>query len=167
MNLPAWLDPQITAWTALCVGFLLAAIGSVVPGLPGALFVVLGALVHKWLLPGLLSHWGIGLLVALALLAWLTDFLATTLGAKLGGATRWGMIGAACGGFIGIFFGPPGLLLGPFLGAIGGDLYAKRTELKGLLKAGAGATLGVVLAMVLRLAILCLMLLVVLVDLLV
>lgn len=166
MILPHWLDPQITAWTALCAGFLLAAIGSVVPGLPGALFAVLGALVHRWLLPGMLSTWGIGLLLGLAMLAWLSDALATSLGAKFGGATRSGMLGAALGGFIGLFFGPPGLLLGPFLGAIGGDLYAKRTELKALVRSGAGATLGVLLALLLRLGLLSLMLLVVLVDLL-
>lgn len=165
MSLPHWLDPQVTAWTALCVGFLLAAIGSIIPGLPGALFVVIGAAIHKWLLPGLLSTWGLGLLAGLALLAWLSDLLATTLGARWGGASRWGMLGAACGGFVGLFFGPPGLLLGPFVGAIAGDLYAHRTELKKLLRSGAGAALGVLLALLMRLVILAIMLVVVLVDL--
>lgn len=153
------------AWLALIFGFIFASFGVFIPGVPGPLLAVLGALIHKWLLPDRLSWWGIGLLIALAVLAWLTDILASSLGAKWGGATRQGMLGALAGAVVGIFFGPLGLLAGPFIGAILGDLSAHRTEIQGLLKAGAGAAMGVLLALIIRMLLLGLMVVVVLVDL--
>ena len=40
------------------------------------------------------------------------------------GATKYAIIGAALGTLTGIFFGLPGLLLGPFAGAVAGELVS-------------------------------------------
>jgi uncharacterized protein len=117
-------------------------VGSVVPGLPGAPVILIAALGHRlYFGPAGASNLVLASLLILMLLALLLDYLAGMMGAKRFGATWRGIVGAAVGGLIGIFFGPPGILLGPFLGAtlfelIGG--YA----LKQAARAGLGATLG-------------------------
>jgi hypothetical protein len=58
----------------------------------------------------------------LALASYAIDFAGGWLGARRFGATRWGVLGAAAGGILGLFFGLPGLLLGPLLGALTGEI---------------------------------------------
>jgi len=50
------------------------------------------------------------------------DFAASVLGAKRVGASRRALWGAALGALIGLFFSLPGLVLGPFIGAVVGEL---------------------------------------------
>src|SRR5690606_24154240 len=52
------------------------------------------------------------------------DALAGLLGAKRVGASRLALVGAAIGTLLGIFFGLPGVVLGPFVGALVGELLA-------------------------------------------
>jgi uncharacterized protein YqgC (DUF456 family) len=144
----------LLAWLALGLGFVLAAVGTVIPGLPGAAFVLLALLVHHWILPDFYPLWTIWVIAGLTLLSGLADLLAVGLGAKWGGASRWGLLGAALGALVGLAFGPLGLLAGPFFGAILGDALFQRREWRRLFKAGAGAALGTLLALVLRFAIL-------------
>ena len=61
------------------------------------------------------------------------------------------MIGAAIGAVVGIFFGLPGLLLGPFVGAALGEFSARR-GMAAAGKAGIGATLGLVIGAAAKLA---------------
>ena len=53
---------------------------------------------------------------------------------------------------VGIFFGLPGVLIGPFLGAVVGELFTQR-HLGKAGRAGIGATLGLVLGVAAKLAI--------------
>ena len=62
---------------------------------------------------------------ALTLLALLMDFIAPLLGAKKYKASKWGIIGASIGLFLGIIiFQIWGIILGPLLGALLGELIA-------------------------------------------
>ena len=56
--------------------------------------------------------------------ALLLDLLAGALGAKRMGASKQAVWGALMGTVIGLFLGLPGLLLGPFAGAVLGELSA-------------------------------------------
>ena len=80
-------------------------------------------------------------LAALTAAALAFDFLAGMFGANKFGATWRGMLGAMLGGLVGLLFGLPGIILGPFVGATLLELFGDR-ELKAALKAGFGATLG-------------------------
>jgi uncharacterized protein YqgC (DUF456 family) len=151
----------LIAWIILAIGVILGTIGTVIPGLPGAFFIVISILVHKYLLPDIFSWALVSVIIVLALLTAVVDFFMTYLGAKLGGATRFGIYGATIGGFIGLFGGLPGLVIGPFLGAIAGDLYGKRRELSQLIRSGIGASLSLVFALVARLVLLLIMLVVI------
>ena len=141
---------EILAWIILIAGFILASVGTIIPGLPGSVFIVLGVIVHKLILPQLYSWWVVVAIAVIAIFSWIVDFVASAMGAKFGGATKYGLIGAAVGGLFGLFLGLPGLILGPFLGAITGDLYGKRTSVAQLMKSGTGAAAGFILSLIAR-----------------
>jgi uncharacterized protein YqgC (DUF456 family) len=135
---PAEIAGLVLALLVMLVG----VIGCVVPGLPGTPLVLGAALVHKLVFgPNGAAWW---LLVVLALftgLALVADYVASVYGAKRLGATWRGALGAILGGVAGLFFLPIGILVGPFLGAFLLELAGRR-HWKDASKAGAGATLG-------------------------
>ena len=121
---------------------LAGLIGALVPGFPGTLVVLAAAVVHRLCFgQDSVSNFVLVILAALTAAAMAFDFLAGMFGANKFGATWRGMLGAMLGGLIGLFFGLPGIILGPFVGATLFELLGDR-ELKMALKAGLGATLG-------------------------
>lgn len=155
---------EILSWTLLVVLLLGGLAGVLLPFLPGALIIFLGALLHKILTPDWLSWTTIALLGALVLVERLLDFLGTMVGAKWLGATRWGIFGAVVGGILGIFFGLPGLILGPVFGALVGEIIFARRSLGLSAKAGFGAAVGFGISTVARIALALLMILIVILD---
>lgn len=133
---------QIAGLTLALIVMAIGMVGSILPGLPSTPIVLLGAVGHRLYFretgPGNLV---LVLLVGLTLLSLVMDYLASIYGAKKMGATKRGLIGAAVGGLIGIFFNLPGLILGPFVGAFAFEMAGGR-EAKESARAGAGATLG-------------------------
>ncbi len=94
-------------------------LGSVVPIIPGPILILIGSFVYAWHTDFLNVTWVVlGILALLALISQALDYLASVIGAKKFGASRWGIIGSFAGGIIGIFFGIFGILIGPFLGAV-------------------------------------------------
>ena len=80
-------------------------------------------------------------MAAFGLLALGLDYLATLIGAKKLGATWKGMVGAVLGVIVGVFVFPPiGLVVGPFVGAMGFE-WAFGREARESAKAGVGACL--------------------------
>jgi uncharacterized protein YqgC (DUF456 family) len=119
------VDPAVL-WIAVALLVAFGLVGVVLPGLPGIPLVLVGLVVGAWIDD--FAYVGRGTLVVLALLALVAtgaDFAATALGAKRAGAHRRAVIGAALGTLAGIFFGLPGLLLGPFAGAAIGEFTAR------------------------------------------
>jgi hypothetical protein len=133
---------------------LLAAVGLagiVVPALPGLPLVFAGMLLAAW--AGGFEEIGVWVVVLLGLLTLLSlavDFWATAHGARRVGASRKAVVGAVLGTFAGLFFFPVGLLLGPFAGALAGELLHGR-EWRQAARVGFGTWLGIVLAVVLKL----------------
>ena len=136
--MPPWLG-WVLSLGLLAVGF----VGVWLPAIPGLPLMALGAFVHKLLVPGVLSWWTVGAFAAVAVLGFVFDFFATAITSRRAGATRAGVWGAVAGGLVGLFFGLPGLLLGPVVGAALGELVLSRRSPKEAVKAGVGAGLGV------------------------
>jgi uncharacterized protein len=127
---------------------LAGLIGSLLPVLPGTPLVLLAAIGHRlYFGEAGASNLVLGILAMLTLISMLFDFLAGMLGAKKFGATWRGMIGAVIGGIIGLFFNLPGIILGPFLGAMLFEMLGDK-EFKVAVKAGLGATVGLLLGVV-------------------
>jgi uncharacterized protein YqgC (DUF456 family) len=96
--------------------------------------------------------WGtLAALAALTAAAYALDFAATALGARRFGTSWWGVLGAVVGTLGGLFFGPVGLVLGPFVGAFVAELIARR-DVRQAGRAGLGAWLGLLLGTAGRLA---------------
>jgi len=130
--------------------------GIVLPALPGLPLVFAGMLLAAW--AGGFAQIGIATLVALGLLTLLSmavDFWAAAVGAKRVGASRMALAGAVLGTGAGIFLGPVGLFVGPFLGALVGELLHGRSlggaQLGQATRVGIGAWLGIVLGIALKL----------------
>jgi len=98
-------------------------IGSAVPALPGIPLAFAGI----WLAAAEDDYRHIGLwwllvIAGVGAAGLILDLVAGALGARRAGASARAVAGALLGSVIGIFFGLPGLLLGPFAGALLGEL---------------------------------------------
>ncbi len=144
------MDPNVyLALAAILV--MLGVLGTVLPVLPGVLFVFGGLFLAAWAQDFSRVGWvGLTIIGVLGLLAFAADFVASLMGAKRVGASAKALIGAAIGGFVGVFFGLPGILLGPFLGAVIGELLAQG-GFKQATKVGVGTWLGLLFAAVAKL----------------
>ncbi len=143
----------IVLWIAAAVLIVIGALGMVLPVLPGAPLIFLGALLAAWAED--FQYLGSGSLVllgALTALAIAVDFVASAFGAKRFGASGRSITGAMLGAIVGLFFGPVGVLVGPFVGAVIGELTVRR-NLAAAGRAGVGAALGLALGTAAKLAI--------------
>ena len=139
---------EIIGLSLALVVMLAGLIGSLVPVLPGTPLVLIAAGGHRlYFGETSVSNLVLGVLVALTLVSMLFDFLAGMLGAKKFGATWRGMTGAVIGGIIGLFFNLPGIIFGPFLGAMLFEMLGDK-EFKTAVRAGLGATVGLLLGIV-------------------
>jgi len=91
------------------------------------------------------------LLGLLALISYGVDFMASALGAKRFGASPRAVWGAALGAVVGLFFGLPGIVLGPFVGAVIAE-FTNRTSARGAAQAGVGAVVGLLFGALLKIA---------------
>jgi len=104
---------------------LVGLAGTVLPILPGVPVMYAGMFLAAW--NGHFARVGAATLILLAVLAAISislDFIAGALGAKHVGASRRAQWGAFLGAIVGIFFGIPGLVLGPFIGALIGQFMS-------------------------------------------
>jgi uncharacterized protein YqgC (DUF456 family) len=118
-------NPHAWAWILAVVLILLGFAGTVLPALPGVALVFAGLVVGAWADDFQRVGWITLALLGLLTLASITiDFAATALGAKRVGATKLAIAGAALGTLGGLFLGIPGLLVGPFVGAVIGEMLS-------------------------------------------
>jgi len=94
----------------------------------------------------------ITVLAILTLSAWLLDTLAGLLGAQRFGAGKSGLLGAAAGTAVGLAFGLPGIVLGPFIGAVLGELYQHK-DLRSAGTAGLGVWVGIAAGTAIRITV--------------
>lgn len=126
--------------------------GTVLPALPGLPLMFCGMLLGAWAGDFKeISVWTIVLLAILMLVSVGVDFLATLLGAKKFGASKKAMVGAAIGTLAVFVFSIPGLILGPFVGAIIGEMMDGK-EWRAATKTGFGTWLGLAIGTALKLA---------------
>lgn len=124
--------------------FLLGLAGTVLPVLPGAPLIWLGMLVYGLFTGFKTLSWlfflGQGVAVAITLAL---DYLATAYGAKRYGASNAAIWGAVIGLAVGAFFGPGGIIIGPFAGAAVAEMLRGR-DASHALRVGWGTLLGLI-----------------------
>ncbi len=122
---------------------LIGIIGSVLPVLPGVPISWLG-LLTLYFAPSLpfdtvfLTVTGI-----IALIIYILDYVIPAVGTKKFGGSKAGIWGTTIGLIVGIFtLGPFGILIGPFAGALIGELVVNKTEGPQAMKAATGSFIG-------------------------
>jgi uncharacterized protein YqgC (DUF456 family) len=143
------MEPTLFYLAAVAL-VIVGLLGTVLPVIPGAIFIFTGLLLAAW--ADDFSRVGpvaLAIIGVLGLLSWAADLAASVLGARRVGASPQALVGATLGGGIGLFLGLPGMILGPFVGAVGGELIARR-QLVQAGKVGLGTWLGLVAAAVVK-----------------
>ena len=147
------MDTQTIWYILSALLILLGLAGVILPALPGLPVVFIGMWLAAW--AGqyqLISVWTLGVLAGLTLLSLVVDIAAAALGAKRVGASGLAMLGAALGTiFGGLFFSLPGLILGPFIGAVAGELVRGK-QLHEASRIGVGTWIGLAVGTALKLA---------------
>lgn len=140
-------------WVVAVLLILVGVAGVVLPALPGVVFIFGGILLAAWIDGfSVISGWTVGVLGVLALIAFVVDYVASTVAAKRAGASKQGLVGAAIGTVLGIFTGFIGLLFMPLVGAAVGEFVARRDALRAG-TVGAATWIGLLVGTVLKLAI--------------
>jgi hypothetical protein len=139
-------------WTLGAVMVVIGLVGVVMPALPGHVLILAGLIVAAWA-DGFthISPWTLGVIAVVAIASYAIDFVSAAVSAKRLGASKDAMIGAAFGTLGGLFFGLPGLIAGPFVGAVIGELIASR-NLRQAGRAGVAATIGFAIGTALKVA---------------
>ena len=141
---------QMGLYGLAAVLYAVGLVGCFVPVLPGPPVAYAGflCLLGTSRSPGWRVAAVMGLVVALATIL---DAVVPAWGARKFHNTRWGAWGALAGALAGAFFFPAGLLLGPFAGAVAGELLAGRRFGDAAL-GGVGALLGFLCGVAVKLA---------------
>jgi uncharacterized protein YqgC (DUF456 family) len=162
--MPEWLQSEAlwggvgtgVAWL-VTVSLLLAGLaGCFLPVLPGHLILFMAAVAHRLMLgkDGSGLEWWSFLILGLLMAASQTlELLSGAAGAKWFGGSRWGALGALIGGLAGMFFMPFGLLVGPLLGAVIGEIAFARRHPRPAMVSGVGSVVGTLAGMAIKLAI--------------
>jgi len=113
------MDPNALYYALAATLVLIGLLGTVLPAIPGALFVFCGLALAAWA-DGFTRVGAVGLTLigVLGALSFVADFVASLMGARRVGASPLALAGATAGGLFGLFLGLPGMILGPFIGAV-------------------------------------------------
>lgn len=143
-------------WLLAILGivFILAGIvGCILPVIPGPPLSWAGLLLLHWTRFTQFSATFLLVMACLAIAVTVLDYIIPVWGTKKFGGSKAGMWGATIGIFAGIFFFPPvGIIVGPFIGAVLGEIIAGK-ESGPALKAGLGSFIGFLLSTGLKLGV--------------
>ena len=146
------LDIVLIVLGAICL--ILGALGSILPALPGPPLSYTGLILLHFTDRVQFSSAQIVVWLILVLLTMVTDYILPALGVKKWNGSKWGNVGCIMGTIAGLFIFPPwGIILGPFAGAVLGELLFAKKNTPEALKAGFGAFIGFILGMVFKLSV--------------
>jgi uncharacterized protein YqgC (DUF456 family) len=132
--------------------FIIGLVGTVLPLLPGAVLIYGGMLVYGFLTKFATLNLTFYLMQAMALIViFAIDYVASAAGTRRFGGSKQAGWGAVGGAIIGIFFGPLGIIIGPFLGAVAVELF-RGTATDKAIRAGFGTIIGILGGTLVKLA---------------
>lgn len=158
------MDILLIILGAICL--LVGIIGCVAPVLPGVPLAYLGLLLLHWTERVQFSWQFLTVWAVIVVVIQLLDYFIPAWGTKKFGGTKWGVWGSTIGLFVGLFMGPMGIVIGPFLGAVVGELLyfnrhpqtaqsgdeiGKNSQFNRALRAGLGSFIGLLTGTILKL----------------
>lgn len=128
---------------------ILGIAGCLLPMLPGPPLSYLGLIAIQLsskinFSPKFLISWGV-----IVILVSILDYVIPIWGTKYFGGSKYGVWGSMAGLLAGLFIPPIGIIIGPFLGAVVGEMLAGNKQ--NALKAGFGSFIGFLAGTVVKL----------------
>lgn len=121
---------------------ILGIAGCIVPALPGTILSYGGLLCAYFASYSQMGAAALWIWFAICIAVSVADYFLPAWMTKRFGGSRAGSIGATVGIFVGFFLLPPiGIILGPFLGAVVGELFNDRNDFAKALVVGCGSFL--------------------------
>jgi uncharacterized protein YqgC (DUF456 family) len=122
---------------------LVGIIGSILPALPGPPVSWVGILLLYFCQGIETNYWLLGITLIIAVVIGILDYIIPAKGTKYFGGSKYGIWGTNIGLVIGIFAPIPfGFLIGPFVGALVGELIYNSQEKGRAFKAATGSFIG-------------------------
>lgn len=128
---------MVIALIAGAIGLL----GVILPVLPGTILSFGGMLCAYFVQGSTITMTQLVVCGALSIIVVVLDYLLPGYFTKLFGGTKAGITGATIGTFVGFLFGIPGIILGPFFGAVIGEMVGSKTTLDNAINIGLGSML--------------------------
>ena len=141
-------------WMFVLAGLLVftGLAGSILPALPGVPLVFGGLLLAAWADDFQRVSWVVLVILGLmTVLYFAIDFAAPAMGAKRVGASKLAIVGALIGTLGGLVLGLPGLIFGPFVGAVTGEMLT-HGEMQRATRAGFATWVGLIFGTLTKLA---------------
>ena len=114
------MDTFLIILGAICL--LVGLVGCVAPVLPGLPLSYLGLLLLHWTDRVQFSWQFLVIGAVIVLVIQILDYFIPAWGTKKFGGSKYGVWGSTIGLFAGFFMGPLGIIVGPFIGAVLGEL---------------------------------------------
>lgn len=111
---------------------LVGIAGAILPALPGPPLSFASLLMTYFICPGQISLTLLIVMLVVTIFVSIVDYIAPTWMTKVGGGSKAGINGTTIGMLIGLFFMPWGMVIGPFAGALIGELIAHTAPDKAL-----------------------------------
>ena len=133
---------------------LVGLIGTVLPVIPGTILIFAGALLYALVDGFQVVGWPTLLVLGvLTVVATTADLWASSVGAKIGGASGWSVVIGLVAGLVGfVVFSLPGAIIGAVLGVLLTEIV-RVGDWRQALKAGSGWVVGWILSTVVQLGI--------------
>jgi len=126
-------------------------LGGILPVLPGPPLSYIGLLLLHFTERYQFSHRFLILWAVITVIVYLLDYIIPAWGTKRFGGSKRGIWGSILGLLVGLIFFPPfGIIIGPFVGAVIGELSSGKDS-QSALKSGFGSFLGFLVGTLLKL----------------
>ena len=141
------LDIILIILGVLCL--ITGLMGCILPFLPGPPVAYLGLVLLHFTDKVQYTTTQLIVWLLIVLVVQVLDYFTPMLGSKYSGGSRWGNWGCIIGTLIGLLFLPWGVIFGPFLGAVIGELLGNK-EFSQALRSGVGSLIGFLLVTFLK-----------------
>ena len=141
----------ILVFIGLCL-IIGGLIGCIIPAMPGPPLSYVALLLLQFTR---FADFSVNFLIISAIITVIVtviDYVVPVWGTKKLGGSRAGMIGSIFGVLVGLFFLPIGIIIGPFIGAVVGELIAGRNT-DAAIRSGFGSFVGFIFGTVMKLAV--------------
>lgn len=128
---------MIIALIAGAIGLM----GVILPVLPGTILSFGGMICAYFVQGSTITMTQLVICGTLSIIVVVLDYLLPGYFTKLFGGTKAGITGATIGTFVGFLFGIPGIILGPFFGAVIGEMVGSKTTFDNAINIGLGSML--------------------------